>query len=87
MLQLWTHLTLSPRVCAGIMYSLLVEKPEGEKQLLTTLINKVGDPHYKIAANVSHLLNKLGNSNDTPHIKIAKHIIVEHKKWYMPVFH
>ncbi|KAH3846904.1 hypothetical protein DPMN_089211 [Dreissena polymorpha] len=41
------------------IFNMLVEKPEQEKLLLTTLINKVGDPHYKLAATVSHLLTKL----------------------------
>ncbi|KAK3593430.1 hypothetical protein CHS0354_020192 [Potamilus streckersoni] len=43
----------------NIIYQLLVNKPEREKELLTMLINKVGDPDYKLASKTSHLLTKL----------------------------
>ncbi|KAL3875114.1 hypothetical protein ACJMK2_038048 [Sinanodonta woodiana] len=43
----------------NIIYQLLVNKPEKEKELLTVLINKVGDPDYKLASKTSHLLTKL----------------------------
>lgn len=43
----------------SIILFLLCERPEQEKKLLSILINKLGDPDYKIAANASHLLSKL----------------------------
>ncbi|XP_022088681.1 CCAAT/enhancer-binding protein zeta-like [Acanthaster planci] len=40
-------------------HELLSHKPEQEKALLTLLVNKIGDPDYKIAARAVHLLQKL----------------------------
>ncbi|XP_038072284.1 CCAAT/enhancer-binding protein zeta-like isoform X2 [Patiria miniata] len=40
-------------------HEMLSHKPEQEKALLTLLVNKIGDPDYKIAARAVHLLQKL----------------------------
>ncbi|KAL4237550.1 hypothetical protein ACF0H5_002264 [Mactra antiquata] len=53
-----TVLTTRQKVVTTV-YILLVNKPEQEKALLTLLINKVGDPHYKLASKVSSLLTKV----------------------------
>ncbi len=37
-------------------YELLCSKPEQEKVLLVQVVNKLGDPEYKIASKASHLL-------------------------------
>ena len=43
-----------------VLLALLVAKPEQEQRLLSGLVNKLGDPERKIAANVAHLLALLG---------------------------
>ena len=43
-----------------MLLALLVAKPEQEQRLLSGLVNKLGDPERKIAANVAHLLALLG---------------------------
>jgi len=43
----------------NVILHLLCERPEQEKKLLSMLVNKLGDPDYKIAANASHLLSQL----------------------------
>ncbi|XP_057678643.1 CCAAT/enhancer-binding protein zeta isoform X2 [Corythoichthys intestinalis] len=40
-------------------YRLLRERPEQERALLAQLVNKLGDPDYKMAAKASHLLETL----------------------------
>ena len=40
-------------------FELLSARPEQEKVLLSFLVNKLGDPDYKVAARCSHLLVKL----------------------------
>ncbi|XP_014674207.1 PREDICTED: CCAAT/enhancer-binding protein zeta-like [Priapulus caudatus] len=40
-------------------YDLLINKPEQEKELLSILVNKLGDPDRKVAANCCHLLGQL----------------------------
>jgi len=40
-------------------YKLLAEKPEGEKDLLKVIVNKIGDPERKVATKAVHLLNSL----------------------------
>lgn len=37
-------------------------KPELEQKLLSGIVNKIGDPERKVAANVSHLLSLLGTT-------------------------
>ncbi|WAR19175.1 CEBPZ-like protein [Mya arenaria] len=58
----------------SVIYNLLVEKPEEEKKLLTTLINKVGDPHYKMASSVSHLLTKLVEAHPNMKVVVVKEV-------------
>ncbi|XP_077990982.1 CCAAT/enhancer-binding protein zeta-like [Glandiceps talaboti] len=59
--QVLSHDTVSAVKTKAIstIYDLLVNTPEQEKILLSQLVNKLGDPDYKIAAKVSHLLGKL----------------------------
>lgn len=45
------------------VYGLLKEKPEQETNLLTLLVNKLGDREKKIASRVSYLLLQLQNSH------------------------
>ncbi|OAA64045.1 CCAAT-box-binding transcription factor [Cordyceps fumosorosea ARSEF 2679] len=45
------------------VYALLKEKPEQESNLLTLLVNKLGDREKKIASRVSYLLLQLQNSH------------------------
>ncbi|XP_033629426.1 CCAAT/enhancer-binding protein zeta-like [Asterias rubens] len=40
-------------------HELLIHKPEQEKILLTLVVNKIGDPDYKVAARAVHLLQSL----------------------------
>lgn len=40
-------------------YQLLSERPEQERALLAQVVNKLGDPAYKMAAKASHLLELL----------------------------
>eukprot|EP00939_MAST-03C_sp_MAST-3C-sp1_P002739 g2739.t1 len=40
-------------------HAMLTEKPEGEARLLSVLVNKLGDPHRKVAAKTMHLLQQL----------------------------
>ncbi|CAJ0937314.1 unnamed protein product, partial [Mesorhabditis belari] len=39
-----------------IISNLLAERPEAEAQLLTSLVNKLGHPNYKVGARIAHLL-------------------------------
>ncbi|XP_069118836.1 CCAAT/enhancer-binding protein zeta-like [Argopecten irradians] len=41
------------------VYELLADKPEQEQLLLSMLVNKLGDPDYKLAAKSTHLLSRL----------------------------
>lgn len=43
----------------NVIYELLKTKPEGEQNLLTLLVNKLGDQEKKIASKGSHLLGLL----------------------------
>ncbi|XP_063959012.1 CCAAT/enhancer-binding protein zeta-like isoform X2 [Lytechinus pictus] len=40
-------------------YELIVNRPEEEKRLLRLIVNKVGDPDYKVASKAVHWLQKL----------------------------
>eukprot|EP00124_Ichthyophonus_hoferi_P002689 Ihof_evm1s195 gene=Ihof_evmTU1s195 len=42
-----------------IMYEFLLEKPEQEKNILTLLVNKMGDPDRQVASKVVYLLAQL----------------------------
>lgn len=54
--------TLSYKMCyfSQVTLDLLTSKPELEQKLLSGLVNKLGDPDRKVAANVTHLLSLLG---------------------------
>ncbi|XP_028395866.1 CCAAT/enhancer-binding protein zeta-like isoform X2 [Dendronephthya gigantea] len=59
----------------GVVYELLVEKPEQEKALLLYLVNKVGDPNRKIASKAGHLLGCLVQKH--PNMKMIITLEVE----------
>ncbi len=42
-----------------VLFDLLVAKPENEKELLSMLVNKLGDPVRKVASNASFYLRRL----------------------------
>lgn len=50
-------------------HELLVSRPEQEKALLTQLVNKLGDPEYKMAAKASYLLETLLHKH--PNMKVV----------------
>ncbi|XP_061172895.1 CCAAT/enhancer-binding protein zeta-like [Saccostrea echinata] len=58
----------------GIFFQLLAEKPEEEKVLLALLVNKVGDPEYKVAAQASHLLTKLVDKHPNMKMVVTKEV-------------
>lgn len=43
----------------SVVFDLLVAKPENEKQMLSILVNKLGDPERKVASNASYYLRLL----------------------------
>lgn len=43
----------------GHLFDLLYQRPEQEKRLLSVLVNKLGDPHRKVASRAVMLLLKL----------------------------
>ena len=43
----------------GHVFDLLYQRPEQEKLLLTQLVNKLGDPHRKVASKAIMFLLKL----------------------------
>jgi ribosome biogenesis protein MAK21 len=47
------------RAAIQCMFELLLAAPEGEQLLMTTLVNKLGDPDRKVASKVVYLLGKL----------------------------
>ena len=47
-----------------VVLDLLIHKPEQEQKLLSGLVNKLGDPERKVAANTAHLLSLLGKNSD-----------------------
>ena len=49
-------------------YELLRSRPEGERELLNVLVNKLGDPQRRTASNAAHLLLELV-SKDHPAMK------------------
>ncbi|XP_054616874.1 CCAAT/enhancer-binding protein zeta [Dunckerocampus dactyliophorus] len=50
-------------------HELLCQRPEQEKALLVQLVNKLGDPEYKMAAKASHLLETLLHKH--PNMKVV----------------
>ncbi|OWF52318.1 CCAAT/enhancer-binding protein zeta-like [Mizuhopecten yessoensis] len=51
------------------VYELLADKPEQEQLLLSMLVNKLGDPDYKLAAKSTHLLSRLVDKH--PNMKVV----------------
>ncbi|NWU90272.1 CEBPZ protein, partial [Upupa epops] len=52
-------LTAAKSRAMAVAHELLCNKPEQEKALLGQLVNKLGDPHNKIATKASYLLERL----------------------------
>nr|XP_057937465.1 CCAAT/enhancer-binding protein zeta isoform X2 [Doryrhamphus excisus] len=50
-------------------HELLCQRPEQEKALLVQVVNKLGDPEYKMAAKASHLLETLLHKH--PNMKVV----------------
>ncbi|XP_077408281.1 CCAAT/enhancer-binding protein zeta [Vanacampus margaritifer] len=50
-------------------YELLCHRPEQERALLIQLVNKLGDPEFKLAAKASHLLETLLHKH--PNMKVV----------------
>ena len=44
----------------GVVFDLLYRRPEGEKELLSQVVNKLGDPVKKVASKASFFLLKFG---------------------------
>jgi ribosome biogenesis protein MAK21 len=57
-------------------FELLCEKPEQEQQLLTLVINKLGDPERKLASKVIHYLNLLLMRHPKMKLVVAKEVEV-----------
>ena len=53
----------------SIIQDMLTRFPEQEKLLLTTLVNRVGDPDRKLATKASHLLRQLVHTH--PRMKLV----------------
>ena len=47
----------------GCVFDLLYRKPEQEQELLSQLVNKLGDPVKRVASKAMLFLLKLGNGN------------------------
>nr|XP_033791791.1 CCAAT/enhancer-binding protein zeta [Geotrypetes seraphini] len=52
-----------------VIHELLCNKPEGEKILLVQLVNKLGDPQYRLATKASYLLETLLHKH--PNMKVV----------------
>ena len=61
-LQAITHdsIVAPKKKALSAIFDMLAGKPEQEQQLLTVIINKLGDPETKVATLGAHLLGKLG---------------------------
>ncbi|XP_069808188.1 CCAAT/enhancer-binding protein zeta [Dendropsophus ebraccatus] len=59
----------------NVIHELLCNKPEEEKTLLVLLVNKLGDPQYRIATKASYLLEMLLNKH--PNMKVVVCLEVE----------
>ncbi|XP_063773645.1 CCAAT/enhancer-binding protein zeta [Pseudophryne corroboree] len=76
-LETLTHDTLiaTKAKALNVVHELLCNKPEEEKTLLVLLVNKLGDPHYKIATKASYLLERLLSKH--PNMKVVVCLEVE----------
>ncbi|KAM5164901.1 CCAAT/enhancer-binding protein zeta [Mantella aurantiaca] len=59
----------------NVVSELLCNQPEEEKILLTLLVNKLGDPQYRVATKASYLLEVLLNKH--PNMKVVVCLEVE----------
>ncbi|CAH2306984.1 CCAAT enhancer-binding zeta [Pelobates cultripes] len=59
----------------NVAHELLCNKPEEEKTLLVLLVNKLGDPQYRIATKASYLLEVLLNKH--PNMKVVVCLEIE----------
>ncbi|XP_056422944.1 CCAAT/enhancer-binding protein zeta [Hyla sarda] len=59
----------------NVISELLCNKPEEEKALLVLLVNKLGDPQYRVATKASYLLEMLLNKH--PNMKVVVCLEVE----------
>ncbi|KAM4694090.1 CCAAT/enhancer-binding protein zeta [Discoglossus pictus] len=53
----------------NVAHELLCNKPEEEKPLLVLLVNKLGDPQYRVATKASYLMEMLLNKH--PNMKVV----------------
>ncbi|KAM9316709.1 CCAAT/enhancer-binding protein zeta [Gastrophryne carolinensis] len=76
-LEVLTHdnLIATKTKALNVIHELLCSKPEEEKTLLTLLVNKLGDPQYKVATKASYLLEVLLNKH--PNMKVVVCLEVE----------
>ena len=68
-----------------MLLALLVAKPEQEQRLLSGLVNKLGDPERKIAANVAHLLALLGEQQVMVYVALLWNLDSEKLNLQIPV--
>jgi ribosome biogenesis protein MAK21 len=54
---------------AGVVYDLLASKPECEQELLSMLVNKLGDPTRQVSSKAAYLLLKLLSNH--PNMKLV----------------
>ena len=59
----------------NIVYQLLNEKPEKEQELLSLLVNKIGDPDNKLASKIIYILSQLLQNH--PYMKKVVAVEVE----------
>ncbi|KAG8444502.1 hypothetical protein GDO86_009605 [Hymenochirus boettgeri] len=59
----------------NVAHELLCNKPEGEKCLLVLIVNKLGDPQYRVATKASYLLEILLSKH--PNMKVVICLEVE----------
>lgn len=76
-LDMLTHdnLIATKAKALNVVSELLCNKPEEEKTLLSLLVNKLGDPQYRVATKASYLLEVLLNKH--PNMKVVVCLEVE----------
>lgn len=76
-LDMLTHdnLIATKAKALNVVSELLCNKPEEEKTLLSLLVNKLGDPQYRVATKASYLLEMLLNKH--PNMKVVVCLEVE----------
>lgn len=76
------------------IYDLLKAKPEEEQNLLTLLVNKMGDQERKIASKTTHLLSQLLQEHPAMKVIVIKEVerllfranVAEKAKYYAIIF-